>query len=135
VSTAGAQDREEVVAVLQRYFDGLHFSDSALLRQVFHPEAHYFCATEGELLHLDMHQYFPLVDGRPSPASRGMTRKDRILSIEFEGPVTALAKVECAIAPRNFTDFLSLVKVDGRWQIVAKLFHFRLDPAAPQAGT
>ena len=47
------------------------------------------------------------------------------------GPVTAFAKVECAIPPKHFTDFLTLVKFEGRWQIVAKVFHYTLaGPAA-----
>ena len=113
-----------VSATLNLYFDGLHHSDTERLAQVFHPAATYCCATEGQLLHLTMAQYFPIVDQRPSPASRGLDRQDRILSIEFAGPVTAFARVECAIAPRFFTDFLTLVQLDGRWQIVSKVFHF-----------
>ena len=71
-----------------------------------------------------MERYFPIVDKRPSPASRGEARADRIISIEFAGPVTALARVECAIGEKSFTDFLSLILVDGRWQIIAKVFHY-----------
>jgi hypothetical protein len=115
---------DEVVQALGLYFDGLHHSDTARLKQVFHPQANYYCATDGALLHLDMDRYFPIVDARPSPASQGHARTDRILSIEFAGPVTAFAKVECAIPPKRFTDFLTLVKVDGRWQIAAKVFHY-----------
>jgi len=91
---------------------------------VFHPEAHYFTATEGKLLHYDMGQYFPVVDQRVSPASKNEPRFDRIISIEFAGPVTAFARVECAIRPRFFQDLLTFVFLDGRWQIVAKVFHF-----------
>ncbi len=32
-------------------------------------------------------------------------------------------KVQCQLPPRYFTDYLSLVKADGRWQIIAKSFH------------
>ena len=120
---------DAVAAVLRIYFDGLYASDTRLLRQVFHPKAVYACATDGALLTLDMAAYFPLVDRRPSPASRGDIRRDRILSIEFAGPVTALARVECAIPPKWFTDLLTLVKVDGRWQIIAKVFHHEPVPA------
>ena len=35
---------------------------------------------------------------------------------------TALAKLNCAIPPRYFTDYLTLLKLDGRWQIVSKSF-------------
>lgn len=120
---------EAIVTVLQRYFDGLYRSDTGILKQVFHPKALYATATDGSLLELDMDRYFPIVDKRPSPASRGEERADRILSIEFAGPVTALAKVQCAIGEKAFTDLLSLVFVDGRWQIIAKVFHYDIKPA------
>lgn len=123
---SAAPDFAGVTAALQTYFDGLHESDTRRLRKAFHPDAHYFCATGGELLHLDMARYFPIVDQRPSPMSQGHARADRILSIEFAGDVTAFAKVECAIPPKRYTDLLTLVCLNGRWQIVSKVFHFEL---------
>ena len=41
--------------------------------------------------------------------------------------MTALARVECSIGPKHFTDLLTLVHVGGRWQIIAKVFHFDLE--------
>ena len=122
-----AADLDAIAELLQTYFDGLHHSDTQALRHVFHPSALYACATDGELLTLGMAAYFPIVDKRPSPASRGEERTDRIVSIEFAGPVTALARVECRIAPKRFTDLLTLVRLDGRWQIIAKVFHYELE--------
>jgi len=125
----------ELVAVMDDYFDGLYHSDTTRLARVFHPAAKYLCATEGTLTHLDMAAYFPLVDRRPAPASRGEARRDRIVSIAFAGPVTALVTANCAIGPKRFTDLLSFVKLEGRWQIVAKVFHFDLaEEAANPAG-
>jgi Putative lumazine-binding len=108
------------------YFGGLYHSDTARLAKVFHPKAQYVCATDGELTHLTIDQYFPVVDQRPSPASRSEARHDRIVSIEFAGPVTAFVRAECAIGPKFFTDLLTFVFVDGRWQIIAKVFHYVL---------
>ncbi len=122
-----AAEFDAVASVLQQYFDGLHHSDTARLRGVFHPQAIYACATEGTLLQRGMPEYFELVDRRPSPASKAEPRADRIVGIEFAGPVTALARVECRIAPRRFTDLLTLVKLQGRWQILSKVFHFELE--------
>lgn len=113
-----------VTAVLDSYFDGLHHSDTSRLRQVFHPSARYVTATEGTLVNLSMDEYLPIVDARPSPASKGDSRRDRIISVEFAGPVTAFARAECAIAPRSFVDLLTLVLVEDRWQIISKVFHF-----------
>ncbi len=122
-----------VVEVLQDYFEGLYRSDTQILRRVFHPDALYACATEGTLLTLKMEPYFLMVDQRPSPASRADARTDRILAIEFVGEVTALARVECSIRPKHFTDLLTLIFIEGRWQILSKVFHFELEriPAAP----
>jgi len=120
----------EVTEALKLYFDGLYHCDTKILAKVFHPEAHYFTATEGKLLHYDMGQYFPVVDQRVSPASKNEPRADRIISIEFAGPVTAFARVECAIRPRFFTDLLTFVFLDRRWQIVAKVFHFDIREGA-----
>ena len=123
----------EVAAVLADYFEGLYRSDSAILRRVFHPSALYACATDGSLLTLRMDDYFPIIDKRPSPASRGDARADRIIAIEFAGPVTALARVECAILPKRFVDLLTLIRIDGRWQVISKVFHYDLEPAVPAA--
>lgn len=125
------QHRAEVAAVLQTYFDGLYHSDSGRLARAFHPQARYVTATEtlhgGELVQMTMAEYLPMVAARPSPAGRGEARRDNIVALEFAGPVTAFARVECAIGPKFFTDLLPLIKVDGRWQIIAKVFHFDLE--------
>ncbi len=122
----------DVVAVLQDYFDGLHHSDTRRLSRVFHPQAVYATVSHGQQLVLRMHEYFPIVDARPSPASRGEARTDRIESIEFAGPVTAHARLRCSIAPRHFIDLLTLVRVEGRWQVIAKVFHWDETAPVPQ---
>lgn len=116
----------EITAVMADYFDGLYFSDTDRLGRAFHPDAQYVCASEGSLTRLSMDAYFPIVDARPSPASRSEPRADRILSIEFAGPVTAFVRAECAIGPKRFTDFLTFIRLDDEWRIIAKVFHFDL---------
>jgi hypothetical protein len=118
----------DITEVLHTYFDGLYTSDAALLATVFHPAAIYATATEGTLLQRTMDEYLPIVAEREAPAAREEERRDRIISVDVVGPTTALAKVECAIAERQFIDLLSLVHLDGRWQIIAKVFHFDIRP-------
>jgi len=115
-----------VTNVISNYFDGFNNSDISILENVFHPQAHYVCATDGTILHYNMEEYFPIVDKRPSPASRAEKRNDRILSIEFAGPVTAFARVECSIDSKFFTDFLTLIFVDRKWKIISKVFHYEI---------
>ncbi len=115
-----------VTKVISNYFDGLYNSDTSILKSVFHSRASYVCATDGSLLYLTMNEYFSIVDKRSPPASRGEKRRDRILSVEFAGPVTAYARVECSIKTKFFTDFLMLIFVDKKWQIISKVFHYEI---------
>ncbi|MCA0272653.1 MAG: nuclear transport factor 2 family protein [Proteobacteria bacterium] len=121
--TGHAAEFEAVAGVIADYFDGLHHSDTGRLRSVFHPKAQYVSATDGTLLYRTVEEYLPVVDARPSPASRGEARADRILSIEFAGPFTARATLNCAIGDKFFTDWLTFIKVDDRWQVISKVFH------------
>ena len=57
-----------------------------------------------------------------SPKSKGLSRHDEILEIDQSGPTTAFVKLKCAIPPRFFTDYLSFLKIDGRWQVAQKIF-------------
>jgi hypothetical protein len=116
---------------MRLYFDGLHHSDTDRLRQVFDPDARYVCATGDTVVNLAMAEYFPLVDVRPPPAARGETRRDEIVSIVMAGPKTALVTAHCAIGDRYFTDFLSFIRTDDGWRIIAKVFHYdRIEPPA-----
>tara|TARA_R110002110_G_scaffold310301_3_gene523769 strand:- start:309 stop:689 length:381 start_codon:yes stop_codon:yes gene_type:complete len=116
----------EITDLLGIYFDGLYHSDSSLLARAFHPDARYVTATGDDLLHLDMPAYFRVVDNRPSPAGRNEPRQDVIREIQIAGPTTAFARVNCAIGDRYFTDFLSLIRTDGEWRIISKVFHYDL---------
>jgi hypothetical protein len=123
-------DFADIVAVLQDCFEGLYHGDSTRLRRVFHPRAVYACATGGTSLVMSMDEYFPIVDMRSAPASRGDTRTERIVSIEFVGPVTALAKLESAIEPKRVNELLTLIRPDGRWQVIARVFHYDVKAAS-----
>ncbi|MEU7903515.1 nuclear transport factor 2 family protein [Actinoplanes sp. NPDC049118] len=126
LSEPDAGTREAIESVLRLYFDGLHHSDTARLARAFHPQATYASASGGTLTRLTMDAYLPVVDARPAPAARGEARRDAVVSIQLAGPVTASAVVTCAIGPKRFTDLLALVLIDGRWQIISKVFHFDL---------
>lgn len=124
---------QEIAAALRDYFDGFYEGDVAKLKRIFHPNAHLYMAPEGKLADDDMETVYARVAGRPSPASQGESRMDAILSIDKSGPGSALAKVQLAIGSRLFTDYLSLLKIDGRWQIIAKVFTFVPKPAEQKA--
>ncbi len=114
----------EIEKVLQVYFDGLYEGDSKKLGTAFHPASHlYSVDAEGKAADLPRTDWLKWVETRESAKKKGSERRDRIVSIDFSGPMTAFAKVECQLPPRYFTDYLTLLKIDGRWQVIAKAFH------------
>lgn len=112
----------QVLSLLQDYFDALYYCDVEKLQRVFHPAALYATADEAPFLHRTMAEYVPVVAARQSPASRNEARRDHVDSVAFAGRNTAFAHVRCAIGTRDFVDFLTLVRVDGSWRIIAKVF-------------
>lgn len=116
-------DYQAVIAVLGDYFDALYFCDAEKLARVFHSRAQYVTVSDGTLLYRTMAEYFPVVAAREPPARRNEERRDEIVRIEFAGPATATARVTCAFGGKHFIDCLTLIKLDGRWQIISKVFH------------
>ena len=116
-------DLNDLEQALQTYFDGLHEGDTAKLGRVFHDVSHLFSVTDGTLADMPRAQWFEMVRSRPSAQSRDLPRNDWVVQIDRSSPTTAFAKVQCQIPPRYFTDYLTLLKVDGRWQVIAKAFH------------
>jgi len=117
-----SQDRTEIEAVLQTYLDGLYEGDVDKLAAAFHPTSSLTYEENGVLTPLPRDRWLEAVRDRPSPKSRGLPRHDRILQIDQASPTAAFVKLECAIPPRYFTDYLSLLKVEGRWQVAQKVF-------------
>ncbi|MEO9191511.1 MAG: nuclear transport factor 2 family protein [Acetobacteraceae bacterium] len=119
-----ADDIAAIHQVLGTYLDGLYEGDADKLGRVFHERAHLFASGEnGALLDWPRAQWFDMVRSRPSPRSRDLPRHDFVVTIDRSGPATAFAKLHCAVPPRFFTDYLTLVKLADGWRIVSKTYH------------
>ena len=112
----------EVLELLGDYYDGLYRTDVSKLRSVFSPSARYATIANGSLLELSMDEYLPRVEKRTAPADEGVPYEYRVVSIRFAGENTALAELECSLFGHDYTDFLSLLRIDGQWHIQAKVF-------------
>ena len=116
-------DTNAIEGVIQSYLDGLHESDAAKIAIAFHPTSALTSVTdEGELVITPRDVWLDKVRTRPSPKQRGLPRHDQVLSIDLVSPTMAYVKLKCAIPPRFFTDQLSLLKIEGRWQIAQKVY-------------
>jgi hypothetical protein len=125
-------EREAIEAVVEIYLDGLYEGDAksspgCFIRRARSPTT-WAANSSGP-----RDEWLEAVRNRPTPVSQGLPRHDEILQIDQAGPTTAFVKVKCAIPPRFFTDYLSLLKIDGRWQVAQKVFAVELRDAARAA--
>ena len=117
-----AGEIEAIESIVWTYLDGLYEGDPNKLAKAFHEGSHLYSMHEGGVADVPREKWLELVRGRPSPKSKGLKRSDRIVSIDLSGPETAFVKLECAIPPRYFTDYLTLLRLEEGWRIVSKTF-------------
>ena len=120
---ATAEQKSALQATIETYFDALYNADHIMMGSIFHEHGVYATADESPALIRDKPTYMAVLANRESPAKQGHKRRDSIDSIDFAGVNTARAQVRCAIGNTDFVDYLSFVYQDGRWQIIAKIFH------------
>ena len=113
----------QIENVLRRYLDLLYNGDTSLIETVFLPEATVNSVADGKIVSIDMVGFRERIAGRQSPASIGEKRDDKIIMVDISSPTTAMAKVECMILKNQYTDYLSFIKVSGKWGIISKVFH------------
>jgi hypothetical protein len=108
---------------MQLYFDVMHECDLEKFDRVFHPASSLFTAKDGVLTIRPFAQYRVEIEKRPPPKSLGLPREEAVLSIAVLSPEIALAQVRVRIFDKIFVDNLNLLKLDGNWVIVAKIYH------------
>jgi hypothetical protein len=119
---ASGRDLADVEKVVWTYLDGLHEGDTQKLASAFHEVSHLYALGPDGVMDVPRADWLKMVSGRPSPKSQALERTDRIVSVDFSGPETACVKVECAVPPRYFTDYLTLLKFKDGWRVVSKTF-------------
>ncbi len=117
-----SDDRTAIEAALAPYFEGFYEADVNKLKAIFHPACHLYSAPGDDLQDFDMETVYGRVRGRAKPAERGDPEEHEIISIDQAGPKCASAKVMICLGDNRYTDYLTLLKLDGRWQIVGKTF-------------
>jgi hypothetical protein len=114
-------DLTSIADVLQRYFDGIHHGDVALLEPVFHADARLMGEVNGQQYQKHRDEYLEIVRNRPAPASLGAPFQMRITSVDVTRH-TAVAKLVTPVNMTGYVDYLALQKIGGTWVVVHKLF-------------
>ena len=118
---ARAQNAEEaaVRAAIEHYFRAHATGLGEHHRKVFHPEAKLLFINDGKFTQRTSEEYIAGSPGKPAPDEA--QRKRTIEMIDITGDA-AVAKLVLDYPNAKLTDYMSLLKIDGEWKIVNKIF-------------
>lgn len=109
-----------IVEVLNKYNDGGKQADSSIMKPAFSEHATIFGVDDNKLIGGPIQGLFDVIDRdfSPSPNAQGV-----IVNIDIVG-TAASARIDTNdISGFCFTDFFNLLKVDGKWTVVSKIYH------------
>lgn len=124
-ATSQSPDEAEIRRVVSEYyFEGGRTADSALTRQAFDLQrAHMLYVQADTLVDVPIPEYVRRVgSSRGRPNFQPDNNQRRIVMVDVTG-TAAVAKLEIRTSSAVLTDYMSLLKVGGRWTIVNKIFH------------
>jgi hypothetical protein len=120
IKTVPTKDFEDVIETVSKYVEGLRIGNISDLSQAFHKDAVMYGFTNGKILGGPIKNLYDFVE-KNGTAPDIKTRLD-VLAIT---PTTAVVRVDMekdAIGA-DYTDFHTLIKIDGTWRIIAKVYH------------
>lgn len=119
---ARAQNSEEAAVreAIEHYFRGHATGQGEHFRKAFHPDAKLFAVREGKYWQLTSEEYIARATGK-APDDEGQ-RKRKIESVDISGNA-AIVKIVLDYPQVRFTDYMSMLKIDGVWRIVNKTFY------------
>ncbi|MQB07293.1 nuclear transport factor 2 family protein [Agrobacterium tumefaciens] len=120
-------DYAAITEVLNKYNEGGKQANSAIMKPAFATQATIFGVENGKLSGGAIDGLYKTIDTafRPSPDARAA-----VAYIDVVG-TAASARVDTNdISGFCFTDYFNLLKVDGKWTVVSKIYNTNDAPAA-----
>jgi ketosteroid isomerase-like protein len=112
-------DETAIRQVVEQYLGGLKFNDVERLKKAFWPDAKlFFVKRDGHLGQLTQAQWY---EGFKASAGKEEKGDLRITALDITGNAASV-KVEEDYPDSKYIDYLSLLKFDGEWKIVNKIY-------------
>lgn len=116
-------EQDEVSRIItDGYAKGILDDNFDTIMTSFHPDATMYGIFDGELLPGSIRNLAGYCEKFGAGEKTGMIARLDVLDMTT---TTAVVRIDIENAPcgSDYTDYHSLIKLDGKWQIVSKLFH------------
>ena len=119
-ASAQMNGNHAVLVPLENYIKGHATGNGEFMRKAFHTEGNLIFIRDGNYTTRTFADYISGFSGKP--ASDEANRKRSIEAIDVSGNA-AVAKIVLDYPTTRFVDYMSLLKIDGEWKIVTKIFY------------
>ena len=116
-------DFKLIESTIQHYIDGAKSGKGDDMKPAFHQDATIFGYIGSDLFAGPIQKLFDWNDEN-GPASDIVTK---IAHIDIEGSIATVRLESDNWTGHKFTDFFNILKVDGEWKIMNKVFHLHTD--------
>jgi hypothetical protein len=124
-----SEDERAVRSHIERYyFDGVRRADTAAAHRAFHPVAVMYFVRDGAFAQRSIPDWLGGIVKRAAEKPGPDAVRRRVVSVDVAGSA-AVARLELASPEAVLTDYMSLLKVNGEWTIVGKIFDRQPGPA------
>jgi len=126
-----ADEKEKAAArvPLENYLKGHETGNPEYMKKAFYTEGKLIFVRDGKYTTRTFEEYIAgMKDGKP--AADEAQRKRWIESIDIAGN-SGVGKIILDYPNGKFTDYMTLLKIDGEWKIVNKSFHLEPKAAKP----
>ena len=117
--TSSAEEKKAVGVPLENYFKAQATGNGDLIRQAFHTEGKIIFISEGKFTQWSVEEFAGRFNGKSAADEEKRKRSFDILDIAGNA---AIAKVTLDYPTVKFTDYMTLLKIDGEWKIINKTF-------------
>ena len=119
---ANVSENDAIAKTVQHYIDGARSGKGDEMKPAFHKDATIFGYAGTDLFGGSIQQLFDWSDEN-GPATE---LQARIAGIDFIDTVATVRLELENLSGHRYTDLLSLLKIDGEWKIMSKIFHLHL---------
>lgn len=115
-----ADEKEAARVPLENYIKAQVTGDGEFIRKAFHKDAKIMSFRDGKVNALTVEEFATRFSGKPAPDESQRRRSIEIIEITGNAGVARIVLDYPAV---KFTDYMSLLKIDGEWKIVNKSFY------------
>lgn len=118
--TATPEEKKAVAVPLENYIKAQATGNGDFMRKALHPEAKVMFFSDGKFTQWSAEEFAGRFNGKAADDEAKRKRSFKLLDISGNA---AIAKVTLDYPTVKFTDYMTLLKIEGEWKIINKTFY------------